>query len=202
MRRRRVPERVILAEIMYGLDRNRFALVPSGNSNLTNDQTLNLPEDWFPLCPAVKICALIQMGGLTRSADNYGELLPFFNMSKFQKIAKKYKKRWNFRFFELNWKTQNIVENIKQLIYEACLTLNARKKWQLMMKTNKNNAKKLVDCSKCHWIRAIWLSPTWLQDKHRKLKVEMRIPLVKTDYIQIFVDIMIGIQTIPQKSAI
>ena len=49
LRRRRVPERVILAEIMYGLERNRFALVPSGNSNLTNDQTLNLPEDWFPL---------------------------------------------------------------------------------------------------------------------------------------------------------
>ena len=58
LRRRTVPERVILAEIMYGLERNHFALVPPGNTNLTNDQTLNLPEDWIPLCPAVKICAL------------------------------------------------------------------------------------------------------------------------------------------------
>ena len=58
LKRRRVPERVILAEIMYGLERNHFALVLPGNSNLTNDQTLNLPEDWFPLCPAVKIRAL------------------------------------------------------------------------------------------------------------------------------------------------
>ena len=70
LRRRRVPERVILAEIMYGLERNHFALVPPGNSNLTNDQTLNLPEDWFPLCPAVvKICALINARGVTIYID-------------------------------------------------------------------------------------------------------------------------------------
>ena len=34
---------------MYGLERHHFALVPPGNTNQTNDQTLNLPEDWFPL---------------------------------------------------------------------------------------------------------------------------------------------------------
>ena len=49
LRCRTVPERAILAEIMYGLERNHFALVLPGNSNLTNDQTLNLPGDWFPL---------------------------------------------------------------------------------------------------------------------------------------------------------
>jgi len=53
-----VPERVILAEIMDGLERNHFALVLPGNSNLTNDQTLNLPGHWFPLCPAAEIRAL------------------------------------------------------------------------------------------------------------------------------------------------
>ena len=48
LRRRRVPERVILAEIMYGLERNHFALVLPSNSNLTNDQALNLP-DWLSI---------------------------------------------------------------------------------------------------------------------------------------------------------
>ena len=58
LRRRTVPERVILAEIMYGLERNHFALVLPANSNLNNDQTLNLPGHWFPLCPAAEIRAL------------------------------------------------------------------------------------------------------------------------------------------------
>ena len=54
---------------MYGLERNHFAVVLPGNSNLIHDQTLNLPEDGFPLCPAVKICALKDFIILRPSVD-------------------------------------------------------------------------------------------------------------------------------------
>ena len=74
------------------------------------------------------------------------------------------------------------------------------KKYEILVKSIKNDAEIMVDSSKCHWIQAIWRSPLWLQDNHRKLKVEMCIPLGKMDYKQNFVDPMIGIQKLPQKS--